>query len=243
MEKDLKELKDLKGKKEKTNIKKETKKETDTNTKTKVKTKTNTKPKIKKENEVLDVVYLLDRSGSMANAISDTINGYNSYLNENKDKKIKLTNIIFDDEIDELNYRENIKNIKKLTKETYYARGCTALYDAIGYGIEKLEKEKEVKKVLFIITTDGLENASEKYDKEKIRKLIKKHKDWEFLYLGANIDSYSEASKIGIDKNKTANYKNDRVGSKLMFETMTECTEVIYNHKKLADNWKGKLEK
>ena len=162
---------------------------------------------MKKNNKQLDIVFLLDRSGSMSNCVSDTIGGYNSYLHEQKKNKNSLvTTILFDDKYEVLHDRKDITKIKDLTNKEYFVRGCTALNDAIGKTITTLES-KNPESVLFIITTDGLENASREYRKEDIRKLISKHDDWEFLYIGANIDSYTEGSSLGIKTDNIATYE------------------------------------
>ena len=129
-----------------------------------------------KKDEILDVVYILDRSGSMSDVEEETIKGYNSYINGQRENKVRLTTILFDDKYEVLTSALDIKKVKELTNKTYYTRGCTALYDAIGKTITTLNS-KNPNKVLFIINTDGYENASEEYDKKKIKKLITSHKD------------------------------------------------------------------
>ncbi|MCQ2977377.1 MAG: VWA domain-containing protein [archaeon] len=193
--------------------------------------------------ETLDVVYILDRSGSMSNIVSDTINGYNTYLSKQKNNNVKLTTVLFDDKYELLTDRIDISKVNELNSDTYYTRGCTALYDAIGKTISYLDTKKP-KKVLFIINTDGLENASIEYDKDKVKNLITKHNDWEFMYIGANIDSYYEASSIGIKASNTANYKKDSKGTKILYEALDCCTEMLCakNFKKLDASWKENLE-
>lgn len=164
---------------------------------------------MKKKNEEMDIVFLLDRSGSMSGIENDTIGGYNSYIESQKINNAKVTTILFDDKYEMLTKREDIKNIKKLTNKEYYVRGCTALLDAIGTTIDFMDKEK-AKKVMFVITTDGMENASKEYNRAKIKEMIKGHKDWEFIYIGADIDSYSEGQSIGIDSSNISNYRKDK---------------------------------
>ena len=198
---------------------------------------------MKKTNKTnkLDVVFLLDRSGSMHNSVLDTIGGYKSYLNDQKGKNAKITTILFDDKIEELYFRKDINKVKDLTQKEYFVRGCTALYDAIGYTINKLENEVD-NKVLFIITTDGLENASCEFDKKKISSLIKKHSDWEFIYLGANIDSYEEGSSIGIRKDRISNYEQSSKGIARMFSKMSAISECLYSDCDIEADWNDGLE-
>ena len=183
--------------------------------------------KIKSDNK-LDVIFLLDRSGSMHNSVLDTIGGYNSYLEKQRDKDAKITTVLFDDKVEYLYFRKDVKEIKNLTEKEYFVRGCTALYDAIGTTINKLEKEKINNKVLFIITTDGMENASREYNKRKISSLIKKHDNWDFIFLGANIDSFEEGGSIGIKKERIANYEQSSEGICRMFSKLASISEDIY---------------
>ena len=195
-----------------------------------------------KKKEKVEIVFLLDRSGSMGGLESDTIGGYNSFINSKKDLDAKLTTVLFDDKIELLHDRVDIKDVKKLTNKDYYVRGCTALMDAIGTTITRISKESEDRKVIFVITTDGLENASCEYSKSKIKKMIKSKKDWEFLYLGANIDSYDEASSIGIRKDRTSNYKSSKQGTRQMFAALECAVGKIANCEKLDDSWNKELE-
>ena len=197
---------------------------------------------MKKEmKEEMDIVFLLDRSGSMSGMEEDTIGGYNSYLNKKKKKNVKVTTILFDDKYEILHQRENIKNIKDLTRKEYYVRGCTALLDAIGKTINMMDRE-EAGKVIFIITTDGLENASREFNKGQIKKLIESHKNWEFMYIGADIDSYSEGESIGIKKTNIANYRKNKVGVEKLFSSLGKASSSFYEDKCVCADWKEDLE-
>ena len=189
----------------------------------------------------MDIVFLLDRSGSMSGMEEDTIGGYNSYLHEQKKNNAKVTTVLFDNEYEILHQREDIKKIKDLTKKEYYVRGCTALLDAIGKTINLMD-EKKAKKVIFIITTDGLENASKEYKKDQIKKLIESHKNWEFMYIGANIDSYSEGESIGIKKTNISNYSKSKVGVEKLFSSLKKASESFYECDCLSADWKDDLE-
>ena len=143
------------------------------------------------KNEEMDIVFLLDRSGSMGGIETDTIGGYNSYIKEQKKNNVKVTTVLFDDRYEVLHQREKINDIKELTNKEYFVRGSTALLDAIGRAINYMDEQKS-KKAIFVITTDGLENSSREYNKARIKEMIEGHKEWEFIYIGANIDSYGE---------------------------------------------------
>lgn len=197
---------------------------------------------MKKKNEEMDIVFLLDRSGSMSGIENDTIGGYNSYIESQKKNNAKVTTILFDDKYEMLTKREDIKNIKKLTNKEYYVRGCTALLDAIGTTIDFMDKEK-AKKVMFVITTDGMENASKEYNRAKIKEMIKGHKDWEFIYIGADIDSYSEGQSIGIDSSNISNYRKDKKGVSMLYSAISSATENYREDRRNNVDWKQDLEK
>lgn len=197
----------------------------------------------KGKHKEMDVVFLLDRSGSMSGMEADTIGGYNSYLEKQKSNgyKTKITTVLFDDQYEILNMREDLEKVKKLTDKEYYVRGCTALYDAIGKTIKTIENSAN-DKVLFVITTDGLENSSREYNKRSVNELINKHKNWEFMYIGANIDSYAEGQSIGIKSTNIANYKKTRVGTMAMFDSVFKATRLYEKENCIGSSWKEKLE-
>lgn len=190
-----------------------------------------------------DIIFILDRSGSMGGIESDTIGGFNSFINKHKkNNNTKVTTVLFDDKYEVLYERKPIEKVKKLTPKEYYVRGCTALMDAIGKTINTIDKKVKDNKVLFVITTDGLENASQEYDKKKITELISKHPNWEFIYIGADIDSVKEASSIGISASNTANYRKSRKGVNTLFDSIGRAFECVYSEERLASNWKENLD-
>lgn len=189
----------------------------------------------------MDVVFLLDRSGSMRGIEEDTIGGYNSYIESQKNNNVKVTTVLFDNQYEMLTDREDISNIKELTNKDYYVRGSTALLDAIGRTINYIDS-KNPNKVIFIITTDGLENASREYNKEQIKELIKGHSNWEFMYIGANIDSYSEGTSIGISTKNISNYKKDRKGVSTLFRSISKASSMYYENESINECWKNDLD-
>ena len=193
-----------------------------------------------RDNE-MDVVFLLDRSGSMSGIEKDTIGGYNSYIDSQRGKNVKVTTILFDDKYEVLHNREDVDNIKKLTNKEYYVRGCTALLDAIGKTIREME-DKNPNKVIFIITTDGYENTSTKYNKSQIKELISVHKDWKFMYIGADIDSYSEGRSLGIKNEFIANYKKTDRGISKLYNALTTASKLFYEEEIIDESWKNELE-
>lgn len=193
-----------------------------------------------RDNE-MDVVFLLDRSGSMGGIEKDTIGGYNSYIDSQRGKNVKVTTVLFDDKYEVLHNRVDVDNIKKLTNKEYYVRGCTALLDAIGKTIREME-DKNPNKVIFIITTDGYENASTKYNKSQIKELISVHKDWKFMYIGADIDSYSEGRSLGIKDEFIANYKKTDRGISKLYNALSTVSKIFYDEEEIDESWKNELE-
>lgn len=189
----------------------------------------------------MDVVFILDRSGSMGGSEADTIGGFNSYLKKNRKKDYLVTTILFDDRYEKLYEQEPISEVEDLDEDTYFVRGCTALLDAVGKTIKLMERKAEGK-VLFVITTDGYENASEKYTKEQVKEMITGHKEWEFMYIGADVDSYSEASAIGISADHTANYKKSKKGINMLYDAVGVACSCCLEEKDIGTEWKKELD-
>lgn len=195
-----------------------------------------------KKNNELEIVFLLDRSGSMAGAVEDTIGGFNDYIKKQKNNKnTYVTTILFDDQYEVLHDRLSIEKVGKLTNKEYYVRGTTALLDAIGKTIVKMDKVAKDKKCIFIITTDGLENASIEFSKKDINKLIKNHNNWEFMYIGADIDSYAEGRSLGISDKNIANYRKDKKGISKLYSSVGKAT-AMYREDTLCESWKEELD-
>lgn len=179
-----------------------------------------------------ELVLILDRSGSMAGLESDTIGGFNSMIERQKKEEGEafVSTVLFDDVSEVVYDRVDIKKVEKMTDKMYYVRGCTALLDAVGDAIKHIKnihkyarEEDRPGKTLFIITTDGYENASKKYTYDKIKQMIETQKEkdsWEFLFLGANIDAVSVAGKMGIDRSSAVEYECDDSGIEVNFEAL-----------------------
>ena len=195
-----------------------------------------------KKEKKLDVVFILDKSGSMSNQVDNTISSFNEYLEREKKNKYKtyITTVLFSDKYSILHDQVDIKEVKKITEKDYYVEGCTALYDALGNTINSM-KNKDTDKVLFIIITDGYENASIEYKKDDIKKLIEKNKDYEFIYIGADIDSYAAGNDIGIRSSNIANFKKDKKGTSKLFRAV-ECFGTAMMEESSTMNWKEELD-
>lgn len=208
-----------------------------------------------KKNETTELVFVLDRSGSMSGLESDVIGGYNSMLEKQRQEegKVRLTTVLFDDRYQLLHDRIDLDEASPMTEKEYYARGSTALLDAVGRTISKIDrvqkgtvKEKRADKVLFVITTDGLENASREYSPRKISDMVRIHKEkygWEFIFLGANIDADTEAENIGIAGGRAANYRQDVPGGISRMYTCVSETVTNFRHEgAVRDDWNKDIE-
>ena len=201
-----------------------------------------------------ELVFILARSGSMGGLEPDTIGGFNAMLTRQKEQEgeANVTTILFDHEVQLLHDRFPLKAVAPLTEKDYYVRGCTALLDAIGYGMEKmvniqrhLPEDERAEKVIFVITTDGLENASKRFSYEKIRRMIEREKEqygWEFLFLGANIDAVETAKHFGIGADRAVNYNSDHKGTQLNYEVLSEAVSAVRCSVPLGTNWKKRID-
>ena len=203
---------------------------------------------------MIEVVFILDRSGSMAGLELDTIGGFNSMLEKQRKEPgdAYVSTILFDDTSEVIHDRLPIHEVPKLTENEYYVRSCTALLDAVGgaishiANIHKYARQEDIpERTLFIITTDGMENASHRYTYKMVRQMIQeqKEKGWEFIFLGANIDAAQEAERFGIDESMAANYHCDEDGMALNYEVLHEALcKVRKNNLPLTADWKKKID-
>ncbi len=200
------------------------------------------------------MVFILDRSGSMGNVVNQTIEGFNELILKQKalPGEAIISTVLFDHEFHVLHNRAPLEDISLLTKEDYYVRGTTALLDAMGRSIMKirryhhdLDENQRPEKTVFVITTDGLENASRSFDYQDVKALIASQKaeyGWEFMFLGANIDAISVASKVGIHKDRATNFHSDAQGTALNYQVLNETVSDIRKHKRVSKQWKDKID-
>ncbi|WP_024857522.1 vWA domain-containing protein [Ruminococcus albus] len=203
-------------------------------------------------NNITELVFVLDRSGSMAGLESDTVGGFNSLIKDqkNSDGKAFVTTVLFDTEFIYVHDRADISTVKPLTEKDYVPRGCTALLDAVGMtiqhiaGIHKYARPEDVpSKTIFVITTDGMENASREFRYDTVKKLIEKEQKkygWEFIFLGANIDAAATAGSMGIAH--ASNYKADGKGTKLMYGAVGRAVRCMRESAPLAEDWNAEME-
>ena len=205
-------------------------------------------------NNITEIVFILDKSGSMAGLESDTIGGFNAMIEKQRklDGDTWVSTVLFDNESTVLHDRIKLDRVPKMTDRDYTVGGCTALLDAIGGAIHhignihKYARPEDIPaKTMFVITTDGMENASRRYDYEKVRKMIEAQKErgWEFLFLGANIDAAAEAKRFGIDESHAANYHCDEDGTALNYEVLSDAIcHVRTCAAPLSADWKKKID-
>lgn len=202
-----------------------------------------------------ELVFILDRSGSMGGLESDTIGGFNSLIEEQKELsgEVTVSTILFDNRFEVLHDRIDMREIRPITRNEYFVRGTTALLDAIGRSIRTIHrqycetlKEERPEKVMFIITTDGYENASREFTYSKVKSKIEEMKrkyDWEFIFLGANIDAVREAKRFGINEERAVRYHADHVGTKKNYRAMGKAVTSFRTTMDLDANWKEDIEK
>lgn len=207
------------------------------------------------KNGITELVFILDRSGSMAGLESDTIGGFNSMIERQKKQEGEcfVSTVLFDDVSEVLHDRIKLSKIKPMTDEEYTVRGCTALIDAIGGAIHhignihKYARPEDVPEhTVFVITTDGMENSSRKYASCDVKKMIERQKEkygWEFLFIGANIDAVETAARYGISEDRTANYNADEVGTRILYASVSEAIENVRANKCINKDWGSELEK
>lgn len=202
-----------------------------------------------------ELVFILDRSGSMQGLEGDTIGGFNAMIEKQKKKKpgeAFVSTVLFDDRAEVLHDRLKVSDVQAITEKEYYVRGCTALLDAVGGAIHhignihKYARPEDVPEhTLFVITTDGMENASRRYSVWRVKELIQRQKEkygWEFLFLGANIDAVETAGNLGIAPDRAVNYHCDSQGTRLNYEVVGQAVAAVRCSAPLDEHWKDAIE-
>ena len=201
-----------------------------------------------------ELVFILDRSGSMGGLEADTIGGFNAMIEQQKKEagEAYVSTVLFDNVSEVLHDRVKLQDVPKMTDRDYTVRGCTALIDASGGAIHhiatihKYARPEDVpEKTLFVITTDGMENASHQYTSAQVKHMIEKEKakyGWEFLFIGANIDAVETGARFGIGQDRVANYVSDQQGTEILYESVTAAVSQVRNHAPLSSGWNRRME-
>lgn len=207
------------------------------------------------KNNITELVFILDRSGSMAGLESDTIGGFNAMIEKQKKEtgECYISTVLFDNVSEVLHDRVRLSDIKPMTDKEYTVRGCTALIDALGGAIHhignihKYARPEDVPEhTMFIITTDGMENASQQYSSEQVKKMIERQKEkygWEFLFIGANIDAVETAKRYGINEDRAVNYNADAKGTGILYESVACAVSNVRRCASLDNSWREKMDK
>ena len=205
------------------------------------------------KNNITELVFILDKSGSMSGLESDTIGGFNAMIEKQKkvDGKCYVSTVLFSNEAQVIHDRVDISEVKPMTEKEYYVDGCTALLDALGGAIHhignvhKYARPEDVPEhTIFVITTDGMENASRRYTDRKVKEMIKKEEEkygWEFLFLAANIDAVETAERFGIRRERAANYRATKEGTNAMYDCMSVAVSRIRKTEELSADWADEL--
>ena len=201
-----------------------------------------------------ELVFILDRSGSMAGLEKDTIGGFNAMLQKQRGEpgEAMISTVLFDNETEVIHDRVPLDRVPALTEKEYFVRGCTALLDAVGGAIHHIgnvhkyaREEDRPEKTLFVITTDGMENASHFYTYDQVKAKIQRQREkygWEFLFLGANIDAAREAARFGIRADRAANYHADSVGTEVIYEAVNEAVCQVRRAAPLGTGWRRNID-
>ena len=201
-----------------------------------------------------ELVFILDRSGSMSGLEADTIGGFNAMIEKQKkaEGEALVSTVLFDNVSEVIHDRVNIMDIRPMTDRDYTVGGCTALLDAIGGAIHhignvhKYARQEDVPEhTMFVIITDGMENASRFYRSERVKQMIERQKErygWEFLFLGANIDAVETAGRFGIGADRAVNYHSDHLGTKLNYEVLSEAISAVRCSAPLGADWKRRID-
>lgn len=206
------------------------------------------------KNNITEIIFILDRSGSMSGLEKDTIGGFNSLIEKQKkqDGECYVSTVLFNNERKVIHDRLKLKDVEKMTEKDYEVYGSTALMDAIGCSIHhvsnihKYARPEDVpQQTMFVITTDGYENASHIYSSDEVKKMIedkKKNNGWQFIFIGANIDAVETAKTFGINSQYVANYHADKIGTQFMFNTISKTVSGVRSSEGIKENWNSEIQ-
>ncbi|MCQ4023304.1 MULTISPECIES: hypothetical protein [unclassified Ruminococcus] len=209
---------------------------------------------MERKNNITELVFILDRSGSMSGLEADTIGGFNAMIEKQRkeDGECFVSTVLFDNHSEVLHDRVKLSEIKPMTDRDYTVGGCTALIDAIGGtihhigNVHKYVRSEDVPAhTMFIITTDGMENASRKYTSDRVKQMIERQKErygWEFLFIGANIDAVETAARYGIDRDRAVNYNADKEGTRVVYESVARAVCSVRNSEALCEDWSADID-
>jgi uncharacterized protein YegL len=201
-----------------------------------------------------ELVFILDRSGSMSCLEGDTIGGFNAMIEKQKGEpgEALVSTVLFDNETEVIHDRVDLGKVEPMTDREYYVRGCTALLDAVGGAIHHIgnvhkyvREEDRPEKTLFVITTDGIENASRKYSYDRVKMMIQRQQEkygWEFIFLGANIDAAKEAARFGISEDRAANYHADSKGTAVIYEAVSQAVCSVRACRPMTSDWRREVD-
>lgn len=206
------------------------------------------------ENNIMEMVFILDKSGSMCGLEADTVGGFNALIENQKKEpgECFVSTVLFSDRAEVLHDRVKLAEVPPMTERDYQVGGCTALLDAIGGAIHHITNihryarpEDVPARTVFVITTDGMENASRRYDAERVRRMIEHEKEkygWEFVFMAANIDAVSTAARYGISSDRAVNYHADSMGTQTVFESVGEVFSAVRARRSVDAGWRDRAE-
>ena len=210
---------------------------------------------MKKNNNITELVFILDRSGSMAGLESDTVGGFNTMIEKQKKQNAPcyVSTVLFNHTSEVLYDRVKFGEVQKMTEEQFFVGGCTALMDAIGGAIHHIgnihkyiRPEDVPANTMFVIMTDGMENASRRYSSDQVKQMIERQKKrygWEFLFIGANIDAVETAARYGIDADRAVNYRADKEGTRVVYQSVANAVCNVRANKELRADWSEEIDK
>lgn len=205
------------------------------------------------KNDLTELVFILDRSGSMAGLESDTVGGFNAMIEKQRKQEGEclVSTVLFDNTSEVLHDRARLSEIQPMTENEYTVRGCTALLDALGGAIHHIGNvhkyvrfEDVPAHTMFVITTDGMENASHIYSADKVKAMIQRQKEkygWEFLFIGANIDAIQTATRYGIDEERAVNYNADGLGTQIVYESVARAVSNVRANRRIEKSWSADI--